>query len=254
MQTSSEYRATCLQIYRAAIHQMGVALVDRNATAAIEQRAAMLDPNHCAANLPPAVILDVDETVLDNSGFQAQMIASGQQYSPEAWAEWTSDAPSIPVPGVKEFLDACQAAGVTPFFVTNRATEVKAATRANLLKYDLISPESPVDTLLCKQDRDTWTSDKYSRRAHIARSYRILLLIGDDLNDFVSVGIKPTPSARRSLANEHASNWGTKWFMLPNPNYGGWERAIHGWRDQSARETKLKLKRDLLRLEPPGNL
>ncbi len=251
MQTSSEYRATCLQTYRSAIHQLGLALVDRQASAALEQQAAVHDPAANLSSLPPAVILDVDETVLDNSGFQAHLIKTGGQYSPDEWNQWIADAPSPPIPGVQEFLGACKAAGVTTFFVTNRSHVAKAATRANLEKYNLISTNCDIDTLLCKNDRETWTSDKTTRRAHIGQSYRILLLIGDDLNDFVSVGIKPSPEARLALMEQHGDRFGKQWFCLPNPTYGGWERAIHGWRDQSSRETKIEMKRAALRFDPP---
>jgi acid phosphatase len=247
MQTSSEYRATCLQTYRSAIRQLGDALVHAKTSAALEQGSDV-------DQLPPAVILDVDETVLDNSGYQAHLIDTGGQYSPDDWAAWTANSPSPPVPGAKEFLNACKAAGVTPFFVTNRANEVKAATRTNLEKYDMIPrlTEGQVDTLLCKYDEETWTSDKTTRRAHLAQSYRILLLLGDDLNDFVSVGIKPTPAARCALMEQHQDRFGKQWFMLPNPTYGGWDRAVHGWRDASSRETKVTIKREALRLDPPA--
>lgn len=245
MQTSSEYRSACLQIFRAAKRQLGSALLQRNTTAALEQQAALHDPQGHVAQLPPAVILDVDETVLDNSAFQAHLIETGGQYDPGEWDQWISTHTSPPIPGVTEFIDACRSAGVTVFFVTNRRTETRDATLANLKKLDLIR-DGDAETLLCKNDRPTWTSDKTTRRASIAECHRILLILGDDLNDFLSVGIRPSSEARRALAEEQAAMWGEKWFILPNPTYGGWERSIHNWQDGSPRETKLRFKRDAL--------
>ena len=58
----------------------------------------------------------------------------------------------------------------------------------------------------------------------MGRDYRVVLLFGDDLNDFVSA--RAGREARAALMEEHRANWGTRWIMLPNPTYGSWERAI----------------------------
>lgn len=246
MQTSSEYRSACLQTYRAATRQLELALVRADWTAALEQQGGA-NGNACSYyQLPPAVILDVDETVLDNSAFQAHLIENGQEYDPAEWDAWISCHISPAIPGVKDFVAACRSAGVTVFYVTNRRTQTQEATKDNLLQIGLLTDAS-AKTLLCKGDQPTWTSDKSTRRAHIAQAHRILLIIGDDLNDFLSVGIKPTPAARLALADEHADKWGDKWFVLPNANYGGWERAVYDWQDGSSRATKLKKKRAALR-------
>src|SRR5215203_940023 len=67
MQTSLEYQASAVQAYRLAARQLDEALADRSWTAAIEQTGD-------ASKLPPAVVLDIDETVLDNSPFQARVV------------------------------------------------------------------------------------------------------------------------------------------------------------------------------------
>jgi acid phosphatase len=72
-----------------------------------------------------------------------------------------------------------------------------------------------------------WSSDKTGRRAFVARTHRILLLIGDDLNDFVSVAAAKTPSDRLALAKQHSAKWMDRWVLIPNPAYGSWDRIIY---------------------------
>jgi acid phosphatase len=80
--------------------------------------------------------------------------------------------------------------------------------------------------ILSKNEREEWGSDKGSRREFIAARYRVVLIAGDDLNDFLS-GSRLEPRERVALARRWRSNWGTKWIMLPNPIYGSWERSLY---------------------------
>ena len=66
-----------------------------------------------------------------------------------------------------------------------------------------------------------------ARRAFVARTYRILLLVGDDLRDFVSVPRGTAPADRVALAQRYADRWGERWFLLPNAMYGSWEQSLH---------------------------
>jgi acid phosphatase len=89
------------------------------------------------------------------------------------------------------------------------------------------------DTVLSNNENG-WTSDKSPRRAFLAAKYRILALVGDDLNDFVSV-TDQTASQRLETARKNRSRWGVQWFVLPNPIYGGWDRSLYpGMTDDSA--------------------
>ena len=99
---------------------------------------------------------------------------------------------------------------------------------------------------MTKYEKPDWKSDKETRRMQLAKEYRILQLIGDDLHDFASTGKQPQPEERQKFATENVKRWGTKWIVLPNPNYGGWERAAHGWNDNAKPQTKLELKRKRL--------
>jgi 5'-nucleotidase (lipoprotein e(P4) family) len=226
-QTAAEYRAATIQAFRAASAVLPRALADRQWTAALEQRA--MDAERLAA-LPPAIIVDVDETIVDNAPAAARDIRERNGvFDPKAWTQWTSEAKAKALAGAREFLGEARLRGVTVFYVTNRGVEEAAATRRNLVEQgfevlDLNNTLIP-STLLVKDDSKKWGSDKTTRRAVIARNYRIVMLCGDDLNDFVSVyGLsRAERDARARLYDEW---WGERWILLPNPSYGTWERAL----------------------------
>jgi len=215
--TSVEYRATALQAYRLAALMLDRALADRTWTAALEQTGDF-------ASKPPAVILDVDETVLDNSESEERNIREGTVYSEARWAEWCHERKAAPIPGALEFTRAAAAKGVAVFYVTNRDRALEQATRDNLAKYGF--PLDPGrDTVFTRAERPEWAaSEKSSRRSRVAQDFRILLLIGDDFGDFVA-GARVTLAERRALVDAHAAMWGLKWIALPNPMYGSWKTA-----------------------------
>ena len=227
VQTAIEFRATALQAYGRARQQLDAALADPSWTAALEQTAD-------ASALPPAVILDLDETVQDNSPFQARAIraqlaarAAGrwvEGFDPVAWDAWCAEAKAGAVPGAAEFLRYARSRGVTPFFVSNRTGPLEAATRRNLAALGIEASDAP-DTVLLRNERPEWSaSDKTARREAVARTHRILLLVGDDLGDFVPADGSVAARAERLAA--HEARWGTQWIVVPNPMYGSWERAI----------------------------
>jgi 5'-nucleotidase (lipoprotein e(P4) family) len=216
VQTAAEYRASAIQTYRAAEASLMRATHDKNWTAAIEQRRPVAD-------LPPAVILDLDETVFDNSAYQARLTATAGVFSDEGWQKWVAEKQAALVPGARDFLLTAHANGVASFYVTNRVCDPNKAddpTVAVLRTHHL--PFRP-ERLLCKTD----TSDKSARRTLVAAGNRILLLIGDDFNDFVSLPRDQSTVADRFAAVDAFERyWGERWFMLPNPTYGSWERAV----------------------------
>ena len=226
-QTAAEYRASTIQAFRAATAVLPRALADRQWTAALEQRG--MDAERLAA-LPPAIIVDVDETIVDNAPAAARDIRERNGvFDPKAWTQWTSEAKAKALAGAREFLGEARLRGVTVFYVTNRGLEEAAATRRNLVEQgfevlDLNNTLIP-STLLVKDESKKWGSDKTTRRAIIARNYRIVMLCGDDLNDFVSVyGL--SRAERDVRARLYDEWWGERWILLPNPTYGTWERAL----------------------------
>ncbi|HEX6084078.1 MAG TPA: HAD family acid phosphatase [Thermoanaerobaculia bacterium] len=215
VQSSAEFRAASTQTFAAARRALDEALADRTRTGATEETNA--DPDQ-----PPAIVTDVDETVLDNTPFEARVIQAGKTYDSASWKEWTAEGAAPPMPGATEFLQYAKSRGVTVFYVTNRDEDERPGTRANLERAGF--PLDPnVETLLLRST----TSDKSPRRKHVADRYRLLLLLGDDFNDFANVR-EASWDVRDALVKEKESWWGTRWFMLPNPMYGSWERAAIG--------------------------
>ena len=217
-QSSPEYEASNIQTYVNAKSALDRALNDVTWTAAIEQKDNF-------ENKPPAIILDIDETVLNNVPFQARSIIDGQSY-PTGWLDWMLEESSDAVAGVSDFLEYSQSKGVKIFYVTNRIAVAEDATRNNLKKLGL-----PLDTdrdVLLMKNENGWTSDKVSRRKLVAKDYRILLLIGDQLGDFLPLDETTLElDARKELADTYKHMWGSKWFMITNPMYGRWEASIY---------------------------
>lgn len=230
MQTSVEYTGLCEAVYQQAKQALTSALTDSSWTAATEQK-----PGY--EKLPPAVILDIDETVLDNSGFQGSLVAAKAEYSDLEWNEWVKAEKAKFIPGAEGFIRFCDGKA-TVFFITSRTKDAEAATISNLGKLKImVSP----DFILSKGEQPDWGSDKKTRRDYVANSYRIVLLIGDDFGDFVS-GAKDTLEKRRLIAEKHIDMWGRKWFILPNAIYGSWEMAIYGNDLTLSHEEKLRQK------------
>ncbi|HGY90865.1 MAG TPA: 5'-nucleotidase, lipoprotein e(P4) family [Planctomycetes bacterium] len=236
VQTSALWPSLCRQAYRSAEMQLDEALADNSWSAMMEQ-ASMRG----LRTMPPALIVDVDETVLDNSPFQARLIKTGGSFTAAAWAEWADEANALPIPGALPFLQKAAMRGVRVFYVTNRPHELEDSTRRNLARwgFPLASDE---DCILTLGETPEWGSDKTTRRRHVAANYRVIFLFGDDLGDFIP---QPRRSVadRRHMVDEMQGFFGTRWFALPNPVYGSWERALVGNRRVNAEEReKLRLR------------
>ncbi len=219
MQTSAEYQTLTNIAFNQARLTIDAALADKQWTAALEQTKSY-------SSLAPAIIVDVDETILDNSRFQGRLIKDRSEYNSSAWKKWTEKRMATVVPGADNFLRYVASKKITIFYVTNREASQESDTRINLI--DLKLPlRSDIDVVLSKNE-NTWTSsDKGARRTHVSKNFRILALVGDDLGDFVS-GAKDTPDNRVKLAKAYTNMWGTKWILIPNPLYGSWESALYG--------------------------
>ena len=237
-QTSTEYVANSMQTYANATSAIDRALADSSWTAAQEQTGKFSEKS-------PAIIIDVDETVLDNIAFQARSILTGISY-PTGWIEWGLEESAEPVPGVSNFLKHAQNKGVKIFYVTNRVVELEEATKNNLKLLGLPFDEDR-DVLLMRGENG-WGSSKVSRRALVAKDYRVILLVGDQLGDFISLKESTIDSqSRRKLAEKYSDMWGTKWFMLTNPMYGRWESSIYGNKYPDTKEEQIQMRIKALR-------
>jgi acid phosphatase len=242
-QNSAEYNALTTMVYQSAESNLPMAVEDSYWTAYPQQEEQKL------RKLPPAVILDVDETVLDNSPFQARMIEQNSSYDPQQWNDWVMEAKASPVPGAVEFTQEAVKRGVAVFYLTNREGKVEDGTRKNLKKHGFPLSEDE-DRILSKNELQNWTSAKTDRRAYIAQNHRILMVLGDDLNDFISAK-DISQKERAQLVEEHKDKWGKLWYILPNPVYGSWENALYNFDSSlspaqidSAKKTRLNPKKD----------
>lgn len=244
MQRSAEYRALGEMVFHAAAKQLDEALAEENWDALAPGER---DNAEAIAGLPPAVIMDVDETVLDNSPYQARLIIDGAEYNEVTWDAWVAEKKAEPVPGVVDFARAAAARGVTILYLSNRAEHLQAATLANLRDKGLPVKDDSVflglGTVLpgCEQNG----SEKNCRRRLAGRDYRVLMQFGDQLGDFAEI-VANTPEGRGTVQAEYADWFGERWWMLANPTYGSWEPAMfnNAW-DQPA-EARRDAKREAL--------
>jgi 5'-nucleotidase (lipoprotein e(P4) family) len=198
---SAEHRALFLQVYRAA-------------TAKVEREAATRAPGTWA------VVLDADETVLDNSLYQLERAEAGKPFDAASWAAWCARREAVPLPGASAFLSRVRALGGKIAIVTNRSAaecpDTEAVFRAHALAYD---------AMLCKPDAGT--SDKNPRFEAIARGTTpaklppldVVAVLGDNILDFPG-----RSQALRKEPDEAFADFGARFFVLPNPMYGSWER------------------------------
>ncbi len=241
-QTSVEHDAAYEQAYRQARHILDRARRDRTWTAALEQKSGY-------ERLPPAVVLDIDETILDNSPVEAEVVRRGGPFDPNLWDAWIRQQRAAPLPGALEFTLYAAAKGVEVIYLTNRIVREKQATRRTLAQLGF-PLRNDVETIYCRGERPDWNSEKSTRRQVIAQRYRILLLIGDDLGDFLP-GVRVSPEERRKLAAPYHDRWGERWIILPNPMYGTWEGALYGYEQSLSHADQLRRKRERLRSMKP---
>ena len=246
IQNSEEFALAALGAYRAAGAQLERALADEtwDAIAPGERSGGF-------ARLPPAIIVDVDETILDNSAYQARLVLEGLEYDTASWAQWVEEARATPVPGAVEFLSDAADRGVTVFYVTNRVHEQGDATLANLaaVGFPVATGERVHLGLgMAVEGCADQGQNKVCRRQWVAQRYRVLMQFGDQLSDFTDIG--DNSAVARARAMDEARGWiGERWFMLPNPSYGYWESALFGEDWSLSREERRRIKRESLRTQ-----
>lgn len=229
--TAAEYAASATQAYHVGAANLEPALADSQWTAALEQRG-----NY--SNLPPAVLMDIDQTVLDNSRYNSRIVMQHGEYSQETFAEWCEEAAATAIPGAKYFVESAIERGVTIIYYSRRLETLRDCTTRNLAALGFPLPEQKYLLLNNRLPETT----KAHLRSEIALQFRILLLVGDDLDDFVA-GSKTDPATRRALSNQHADRWGREWIILPNPMYGSWETSLFGFDYELPGDTVQDLKR-----------
>lgn len=224
---SAEYQAVARQVYRVATLALPGMLADTTWSALPEQRNA--------SGLPPAIILDVDETSLTNPVFQASF---EPPFTDRKLDEWSIQHDATAVPGAKDFLALAERSGVQIFFVTNRPCVKKddfadPCPQKKSVIDDLVEAGLPAHAgnVSLSGERENWGKEKQTRRQHIASQYRVIMLFGDDLSDFIPC-VRKTPAgacteaataaSREALMQQYDRYWGVGWYVLPNPMHGSW--------------------------------
>jgi acid phosphatase len=238
MQRSVEYKANSLTAFALARIRLDQALEDRSWTAAPKEQTGAYQ------SLPPAIVLDVDESILDNSGYQAWMALKGTSFDAKTWNAYVNTVTSQAIPGAVEFARYADSKGVKVFYVSNRTAEEEPATRKNLERFGFPMGGS-VDTMLMTRKQPDWGSAKGTRRAFIAKSYRILLNVGDNFGDFVDE-YRGSEAERLKIMEDNRARWGREWIMIANPSYGSFESAPYQHDFKLSDAEKRTLKRGVL--------
>jgi 5'-nucleotidase (lipoprotein e(P4) family) len=232
MQTSAEYEALTAVTFRQATSRVlelnkQVDSRRRIASAALEQ------PGENTTRLPPAVIVDIDETLLDNSPMSGELIERRVGWDDRVWTDWVERRQAEYIRGADAFVEAVRAAGIEVFFVTNRKVSEQSCTIEDMLPIVVTDAQLLASGETDPVTGEVWVNEKTARRAAIARTHWILALVGDDLADFIP-GVREgvTPEGRRAAMERNLDRFGDRWFLLPNPVYGSWEFAIVDTRDK----------------------
>ncbi|MGB0424045.1 MAG: 5'-nucleotidase, lipoprotein e(P4) family [Flavobacteriales bacterium] len=168
-------------------------------------------------SLPLAIITDIDETVVDNSPYNAQMILGDFEYSKETWKEWGMEKSAREVPGAVDFFNKVKEMGIEVFYVSNRFDHQLDETLENMQALGL--PYVDAEHVILK----TVTSGKQARRDAINESHEVVMLLGDNLSDFTDSFDKQGTERRAFLVDSLKQEFGNKFIVFPNPMYGDWE-------------------------------
>lgn len=224
MQTAAEYRALCYQGYNTALDLLRSA-----------KESAKSDDK------PLAVILDCDETLLDNSQADAAKInknATGWN----VFFEWVKDAKSAAMPGAEEFLKAVDAMGVDLFYVTNRLESMRADTLRNLKALDFPQIDDRHVSFA------SGSSNKDSRFKSIEQDYNVIVYLGDNIHDFPMELYNKMMHERNAITDQNRTLFGRKYIVFPNPGSNYWLIALAEGYSRMSPAEQHKAKLDALRI------
>lgn len=224
-QTAAEYKALCYQTYNLAEMQLKEKL-----------------QNHAFPyEKPPAVVMDLDETVVDNSFFNAQLILDNVNFSKEKWKAWSDLQNAGSIPGAIQFIKFARDEGVKVIFVSNRRVTELDNTMKNLQKLGLTELDSN-DFFLRSEE-----GSKAHRRKKVSENYEILMLFGDNLADFTELFDKQSLSKRSDLVDSLRMEFGSHFMVLPNALYGEWEGAMFDYQREWTPVQKDSIRKSLLK-------
>jgi 5'-nucleotidase (lipoprotein e(P4) family) len=219
MQKAAEYRALAYQAYNLARWQLDADFDKKNVKKLPKSEQKK----------PRAVMIDIDETVLDNSPNQAFQIKNRLAFNNTDWLSWVEMRKAKAVPGAVDFVNYAASKGVKVFFVSNRNEVERSATIDNLRSLG-IKNVGDENVMLRQLDAEKKpVSTKGPRRQIILQKYRIVLFIGDNLDDHSEVFEKKSVADRFAEVDKAKDLFGRQYIMLPNAMYGTWENAIYDY-------------------------
>lgn len=229
MQKAAEYRALCYQAFNTAQMYLDAGFEKKNLKKLPKDERKK----------PRAIVVDIDETVLDNSPAQASGIINKKPFNLPDWYAWGEKRSAKAIPGAVDFLNYAVSKGVKVFYVSNRDEVQKQATIDNLksVGFKDVSGENVI--------LRTAESGKEPRRKAISANYRIVILVGDNLNDFSDVFERKSIDERYAAVETDRKLFGAKYIMLPNAMYGDWESAIYEYKRLTDAEKAAKRKSSL---------
>ena len=220
-QQSAEYRALCFQGYNTA--------------------ALRIENYRPTSKLPRATFTDIDETILDNSPYAVHQGLQGKDYQTSTWYEWTTRAQADTMPGAGAFLNFAAAMDIEVLYITNRDSRERDGTLRNLQRFEL--PFADTSHLLLRQS----SSSKESRRQSVMANHEVILLMGDNLANYSSLFDKKTPAQRNANTDLIMSEFGKRFVVFPNPNYGDWESSLFNYNYSLTPEQKDSIVRRALK-------
>lgn len=238
MQKAGEYRALAYQAFNIAQLRLDADLENKN----------IKKLPKAERKKPRAIMVDIDETMLDNSPAQAYGIINHRPFNNDDWYAWGRLKKAKPIPGAVDFVNYAVSKGVKVFFVSNRDEAQKPETVANLISagFNDISADN---VLLRQRDANGRSiSTKEPRREFILRKYRIVMFIGDNLDDLADVFEKRSVEDRFAEVEKARALFGGRYIVLPNAMYGTWENALYGYDNSLNAEEKEKLRAAALEL------
>ncbi len=189
-----------------------------------------------------AVIVDLDEAMIDNTAYAGWRVRQGVPFTEETWARWMAAGQAHPIAGAVEFARHVNAKGGTMFYVTNRDARSFQSTAANIEKLGF--PGVSAKTLLLNSGQ----SNKQERFDSIkAEGYDVVIYMGDNLNDFGVATFHKNNQQRRAFVEANREAFGTKFFMLPNPSYGDWVSGMAQDYYKQSPQRQLEIKRKSIR-------
>ncbi|SMY31668.1 Lipoprotein E precursor [Photobacterium malacitanum] len=200
-QQSAEIMALQLQTYKFAQQQLNENLTQ------------------IKTNKKKAIIIDLDETVLDNTPLLVKDLNKCHDYTEwDTWADWEKNGKPHLIPGAKDFLNFVNNQHVAIFYVSDRSQVNKQATINTLNRLGL--PQVNSDHVLLAN------KSKQLRREDINRQYQVIMLLGDSLADFAAEFKTPKPTTeQRKLVVQQQHHFGTQWIVMPNSSYGSWSQS-----------------------------